>query len=49
MMIRNALVLCVSGTLALSAAAQTTPAVTSSVVTAGNRKYTVYDCADLLF
>ena len=35
-----------SGTLALSAAAQTTPTVTSKVVTVSNHNYTVYDYAD---
>src|SRR5439155_26913524 len=45
-MIRKALVILASGTLALSASAQTTLAVTSSVVTVSDRKYTVYDYAD---
>lgn len=45
-MIRKALMIWASGILALSASAQTTPAVTSSVITVSNRKYTVYDYAD---
>src|SRR5438105_12806725 len=45
-MIREALVIWASGTLALSAAAQTTPIVTSKVVTVNKRNYTVYDYAD---
>jgi hypothetical protein len=43
---RTALMIWASGNLALSACAQTTPTVTSSVVTVSNRKYTVYDYAD---
>jgi hypothetical protein len=35
-----------SGILAFSASAQTTPTVTSSVVTVSNRKYVVYDYVD---
>ncbi len=45
-MIGNASVIWAAVTLILSAAAQTTPTVTSSVVTVSNRKYTVYDYAD---
>jgi hypothetical protein len=44
-MLRKALMLWAS-VLALSASAQTTATVTSSVVTVSNRKYTVYDYAD---
>src|SRR6267143_1932758 len=44
-MIRNALMIWASGILALSASAQTTPTVTSSVVAVSNRNYTVYDYA----
>src|SRR5262245_2000099 len=45
-MIRKALLIWASVTLPLSAFAQTTPSVTSSVVTVSNRKYTVYDYVD---
>jgi hypothetical protein len=45
-MIRRALMIWASVTLALSAAAQTTPTVTSKAVTVSNRKYTVHDYAD---
>ncbi len=45
-MIRKALVIWAIVTLALSASAQTTPTVISSVVTVSNRKYMVYDYAD---
>src|SRR6476659_8311390 len=45
-MIREALTICGSVTLALSVSGQTTPTVTSSVVTVSNRQYTVYDYAD---
>src|SRR5262245_11230095 len=46
MMIRKALVTWAYVALALNGSAQTTPTVTSSVVTVSNRKYTVYDYAD---
>jgi hypothetical protein len=45
-MIGKALVIWASVPVALSTAAQTTPTVTSKVVTVSNRKYTVYDYAD---
>ncbi|HLH52405.1 MAG TPA: hypothetical protein VKY92_02185 [Verrucomicrobiae bacterium] len=45
-MIREALTLCGSVTLALSVSAQTTPTVASSIVKVSNREYTVYDYAD---
>ena len=45
-MIRKALVIWVSAIFALSASSQIRPTVTSSVVTASSRKYTVYDYAD---
>jgi hypothetical protein len=45
-MLRKALVIWASVTLAVSASAQTTPTVTSSVVTVSNRKYAVYDYTD---
>src|SRR5690242_15392482 len=38
--------MCAFGILALSAFAQTTPSLTSSVITVSNRKYTIYDYAD---
>src|SRR5262249_33790542 len=45
-MLRKALVIWAAVTMALGTAAQTTPTVTSSVVTVSNHKYTVYDYAD---
>src|SRR5690349_18649028 len=45
-MIGKALAVLASGILALNAAAQTTLTVTSSVVTASHRKYTVIDYGD---
>src|SRR5215471_14730612 len=45
-MLGKALVIWASVTLALSAAGQTTPTVTSKVVTVSNCKYTVYDYVD---
>ncbi len=45
-MIRKALMIWASGILALCVSAQTTPTVTSSVVTVSNRRYTVHDYAD---
>ena len=45
-MIGKALVILASLSLALRASAQTTPTVTSKVVTVSNRKYAVYDYAD---
>ena len=45
-MIREALVIWASVTLALSTCAQATPTITSSGVTVSNRKYTVYDYAN---
>ncbi len=45
-MIGNALVIWAAATLTFSLAAQTTPTVTSCVVTVSDRKYTVYDYAD---
>ena len=45
-MIKKALMIWASVTLALSASAQTTPSVTSSIVKVSNREYTVYDYAD---
>jgi len=45
-MIRKALVILASASLAVGASAQTTPSGTSSIVTVRNRKYTVYDYAE---
>src|SRR5262245_21324195 len=45
-MIAKALVIWASVTLTLSGSAQTTPTVTSKVVTVSNRNYTVYDYAE---
>jgi hypothetical protein len=45
-MFRTALTIWAFGILALSVSAQSTPTVTSSVVTVSDRKYTVYDYAD---
>src|SRR5262245_50528315 len=45
-MIGKALVIWAFVTVALSASAQTTPIVTSKLVTVSNRKYTVHDYAD---
>ena len=45
-MVKKTLMIWAFGTLALSAAVQTTPTVTSRVVIASNHKYTVYDYAD---
>src|SRR6266550_2777445 len=45
-MLRKALLIWASVILTLSAPAQTTPTVISSVVTVSNRNYTVYDYAD---
>src|ERR1043166_3573051 len=45
-MMERALMICASGALALSGAAQTTPTVTSKVVTVSNHNYTVYDYVD---
>src|SRR5262245_51642770 len=45
-MIKKALMIWASVTLALSASAQTTPTVTSNLVSVTNRKYTVYDYAE---
>src|SRR5215831_15965822 len=46
-MLRKALVIWAAVSMSLGTAAQTTPTVTSSVVTVSDRKYTVYDYADL--
>ena len=45
-MLRNALLIGATLAFALGASAQTTPSVSSKVITVSNRKYTVYDYAD---